>query len=222
MLVEKKLITSRFIPLKGSDAVASVKKRMQEEKVQVLPVVNNTTHALIGQVHFRDLERAEPEGAIADIELHEPVKIYQDQHIFEAARLMLQYEQKVLPVVDKEWAMLGVVKREKVLEILPQLLNVTESGSVITITLDPIDFSISEMVNIIETEKAKILGMTVKQPSQEQQTFEVSFKLDLQDVSRVAAALRRFDYVVSTNSENEILSQDIENRADELLRYIDM
>lgn len=222
MLVEKKLITSRFNPLKGNDVVALVKERMQAEAVQVLPVVDNTTHALIGQVHLGDLESAEPNESVADIELHEPVKVYQGQHIFEAARLMLRYERKMLPVVDKEWAMLGVVKREKVLEMIPQILNITEPGSVITITLDPIDFSISEMVNIIETENAKILGMTVEQPHQDDQTFVVSFKLDVQDVSRVAAALRRYDYTISTNSENEIFGEDLETRADELLKYIDM
>jgi predicted transcriptional regulator len=222
MLVEKKLITSRFDPLKGSNGVESVQERMQAEGVQLLPVVDNTTHALIGQVHLSDLEHADPGASIADMELHDPVKVYQGQHIFEAARLMLQYERKMLPVVDKEWALLGVVKRQKVLEMLPRILNITETGSVITITLDPIDFSISEMVNIIETENAKILGMTVEQPHQGNQAFTVSFKLDIQDVSRVAAALRRYDYTVSTNSENEIFSQDLENRADELLKYIDM
>jgi predicted transcriptional regulator len=195
---------------------------MEESGIHTLPVVDSTTHALIGQVSLRQLDGAEEGQVVSDLELEEPVKVYRSQHIFEAARLFLQYERQILPVIDEEWTLLGVITRDVILEHLAQLLNVAESGSAITVTLDRIDFSISEIVNIIETEGAKILGMTVEKPSESQQTFTISFVLDIQDVSRVAAALRRYDYIVATDSENEVLRDDLENRADELIKYIDM
>jgi CBS-domain-containing membrane protein len=195
---------------------------MKDSGIHTLPVVDGTTHALIGQASLRQLDRAEERQLVSDLELEEPVKIYRGQHIFEAARLFLQYERQILPVIDEEWTLLGVVTRDVILERLARLLNVAESGSAITVTLERIDFSISEIVNIIETEGAKILGMTVEKPSEPQQTFAISFVLDIQDVSRVAAALRRYDYIVATDSENEVLRDDLENRADELIKYIDM
>jgi len=195
---------------------------MEESGIYTLPVVDSTTHALIGQVSLRQLDGSEEGQVVSDLELEEPVKVYRSQHIFEAARLFLQYERQILPVIDEEWTLLGVISRGVILEHLAQLLNVAESGSAITVTLNRIDFSISEIVNIIETEGAKILGMTVEKPSEPQQTFAISFVLDIQDVSRVAAALRRFDYIVATDSENEVLRDDLENRADELIKYIDM
>ncbi len=222
MLVTKKLITSKFEPLKGDMFLESVKKRMEESGIHTLPVVDSTTHALIGQASLRQLNRAEEGQVVSDLELEEPVKVYRSQHIFEAARLVLQYERQLLPVIDEEWTLLGVITRDVILETLAQLLNVAESGSVITVTLDRIDFSISELVNIIEAEGAKILGLTVEKPSESQQTFAVSCVVDLEDVSRVAAALRRYDYMVATDSENEVLRDDLENRADELIKYIDM
>lgn len=222
MLVNTKHITSNFTPLVGSDLVGEVKERMQQEQVHTLPVVDSTTHTLIGQMSYSALKSAGADDYVADISLQDPVKIYRGQHIFEAARLLLQYEQAVLPVVDEEMTMLGVLTRDQVLASFPHLLNVTEAGSVLTIALGRIDFSISEIVQIIESEGAKILGMTVEKPEQSEQTFELSFKLDLQDISRVASALRRYDYTISTNTENEIFNQDLETRADELIKYIDM
>lgn len=222
MQIKDTHISSTFIPLTGSDTVGAVMKRMQMEGISTLPVVDSTTQALIGQLFYEDLEDVDSGSAVSDVDLKEPVKIYYGQHIFEAARLLLQYERKLLPVIDRDWTFLGVLKKVSVMQILSKLLNVADPGSVITITLDRIDFSISELVHIIEMESAKILCMTVEKPTQADQTFKISFKLDLQDVSRVAAALRRYDYLVSTNSENEIFSEDIETRADELLKYIDM
>ncbi|WP_372633808.1 CBS domain-containing protein [Fodinibius sp.] len=222
MLVKKNLITSDFNPLKGTDTVEAVKKRMEEENVYTLPVTDSTTHALIGQISRDALAEADPTSSVAEIDLDEPVKIYREQHIFEAARLMLQYEQEILPVVDEEWTLLGIIEKKRVLEKIPQMLNVTETGSVISVMLDRRDLSIAEVVNIMETEGAKILGMTVEKSRESGHSFEISFKLDLEDVSRVAAALRRYDYVISTSSENEVFNQDLETRADELLRFIDM
>lgn len=222
MLVKKKLITSNFEPLKSTDTVDAVKRRMKEERVYTLPVTDSTTHALIGQVTYNALKKADPASSIAEIDLNEPVKVYREQHIFEAARLMLQYELEMLPVVDEEWTLLGIVEEKHVLEALPQMLNVTEPGSVVTVMLDRRDLSVTEVVNIMETEGAKILGMTVEKSQESGQFFEISFKLDLEDVSRVAAALRRYDYVISTSSENEVFNQDLETRADELLKFIDM
>ena len=131
---------------------------------------------------------------------------------------MLQHELRLLPVVDEEWTFLGILTKEQVLESLSRMLNLAEFGSVITVEIERIDFSISEIVQIIETEGAKILGVTVET----EQKFEVSFKLNLKDVSRVVAGLRRYEYQVLAQSESTVFGEDLEHRADELLKYIDM
>ncbi|NIT55918.1 MAG: CBS domain-containing protein, partial [Aliifodinibius sp.] len=74
----------------------------------------------------------------------------------------------------------------------------------------------------IEAEGAKILGVAVESPDSNHQAFEVSVKLNLKDISRVTAALKRYGYSVVTESESTVLENDLEHRADELLKYIDM
>lgn len=222
MLVNKSLITSDAKPLTGTDTVAKVIKEMQEREVTTLPVINKATQKLIGQVSLSYLEQQDSDQPLSDLELDEAVKFYAGQHIFEAARLMLQYEVRLLPVVDQEWTFQGFMMKEQVLESLSRMLNLAEYGSVITVELDRVNFSLSEIVQLIETEDAKILGVTVERPDQNDQQFEVSFKLNVKDVSRVAAALRRYDYSVITQSGSTVFGEDLEERADELLNYIDM
>lgn len=223
MLVDKSITQSEFEPLIGSNTIADVKKRMESKgQPDVLPVVDRTTQKLIGQVDAEKIDEADDNALISDLEVAEAVKIYQGQHVFEAARLMLQYELRSIPLVDEEGTFLGVITKREVLESLSRMLNLAQSGSVITIELDPVDFTISEIVQIIETEGAKILGITVESPDSSPKTFEVSIKLDLEDVSRVTAALKRYDYTVLVESESTIFGRDLENRADELLKYIDM
>lgn len=222
MLIDKSIIDIDFVPVKASDSVELGRSRMDQQNIGNLPIVNSTTHKLIGQISLEQLRKAKQDVAVSDLELDEAVKVYQGQHLFEAARLMLQYELSVLPVVDDEWTFLGVINKQKVLDALTKMLNLVEFGSVISVELSQMDFSISEVVQIIEVEEAKILGLTVEAPDEDNQAFRLSFKLNLQDISRITAALRRYGYTVFTESETEVFNEDLESRADELVKYMDM
>jgi CBS domain-containing protein len=222
MLARKKLNTD-IRPLTGRDSIEKAIKLMEELDSTSHPVIDSTTKKLIGQISMRTLrDLADEKLHVSDITLEEPVKIYEGQHVFEAARLMLLYEMRFIPVVDKDWVYQGTVRKQKVLEALTGMLNLAEYGSVVTIELQQRDFSLSEIIRLIEEEGAKILGVTVEIPDTENDRYEVSIKLNLQDISRVAAALRRYGYLISTESGNEIFDIDLENRADELMKYLDM
>ncbi|NIT55917.1 MAG: CBS domain-containing protein, partial [Aliifodinibius sp.] len=102
MLTDKSITQSGFEPLRGTDTVKTVRKRMKEEQVNALPVVDPTTQKLIGQINRDQLSRAENNQQVSDLQMDKAVKIFEGQHVFEAGRLMLQYELNLLPLVNKE------------------------------------------------------------------------------------------------------------------------
>ncbi len=222
MLANKSITKSEFEPLRGTDTVAAVRERMIEEQVNALPVVDPTTQKLIGQIDRDQIDRANDDQQISDLQMDKVVKIFEGQHIFEGVRLMLQYELNLLPLVNKEATYLGVITKQQILEAISKMLNLEQKGSVLTIEIEPIDFSLSEIVQVIEAEGAKILGVAVESPDSDHQAFEVSVKLNLEDISRVTAALKRYGYSVLVESESTVLENDLEYRADELIKYIDM
>lgn len=221
-MLAKQALNNDIDPLSAQSTVSEAKRRMKELEVSTLPVVDKTTRKLRGQVSLNQLEKGSENDNIADLELDEPVKVYLEQHIFEAARLMLQHEMRLIPVIDNEQTFQGYLGKLEVLETLSHMLNIPEAGSVITVELKQRDFTLSEIVHLIETEGAKILGVTVEMPEIRKGIYEVSLKLNLQEISRVAATLRRHDYTVLTDSSNEVYSVDVESRADELIKYLDM
>lgn len=222
MLVAK-AINNDVRVLTDQDTVAGALEQMKECEAVLLPVVGRSTRKLVGQVRRALLGTIEDKlKLLAEIELEEPYKIFNNEHLFQAIRMMLQHELPMLPVVNTEWEFQGIIKKEQVLESLSTMLNLTEYGSVITIELSQGDFTLSEIVQLIEAEGGRILGITVETPDAEKTAYEISIKLNLQDVSRVASALRRYGYTILTESESESRNIDLETRADELLKYIDM
>ena len=135
---------------------------------------------------------------------------------------MFANELYVLPVTDNENNFLGLVRKREVLNGLGDIFNLSSYGSVITIELAQIDYTLSEIVRIIETENAKILGIAVQQPNDVIDSIRVSIKLNLEDSSVVSAALRRFDYVIISEERSENMENNFSDRADELIRYLDI
>lgn len=222
MLVSEALNTSMRV-LSGQDTVGEALQHMTEQEAGRLPVVNSSTGRLMGQVTKAMLENLENKSArLVDMELEEPYKIFNKEHLFQAIRMMLQHELQILPVVNNDWEFQGIIRKQQVLESLSSMLNLTEFGSVITVELSESDFTLSEIVRLIEAEGGRILGITVETPNARNQAYEISIKLNLQDVSRVASALRRYGYSILTEAESESRNIDLATRADELLKYIDM
>ncbi len=222
MLVSKALDTNTRV-LTKKDLVAVALEQMKRLEVTVMPVVDDDSHKLAGQIQIDQLQKAENgDKSISELILQEPVKIFKNQHLFNAIQLMLQYELSVLPVVNDAWIFQGIIRKKHVLESLTHMLNLTEYGSIITIELQNRDFTLSEVVQLIETEGGKILGITVETPDADNNSYEISIKLNLKDVSRVASALRRYGYQILTEAESEPAKIDLETRADELIKYLDV
>lgn len=212
--------------LKASDTASHAMEVLNDMAVSVLPVIEPRTRKLVGLVHKKTFEILDGDidntKKLSQYDLQEPLKVYARQHLFEAVRLMLQHEICLIPVVDKEMTYLGLLRKEKVLEVLSHMLNLAKYGSVITVEMAERDYTLSELVQLIEVEEAKILGITVEVPTDENDTYSVSVKLNVEDVSRVSSALRRYGYVISSETEDQTYNVDFEERADELLNYLDM
>ncbi len=102
------------------------------------------------------------------------------------------------------------------------MLNVSVSGSVISVDILSKDYSLSELVHLIESENARILGVAVEAPKGTADSFQVSFKLNIKDTSAISKSLRRHGYTVQSENQSELLQFDITDRADELIRYLDV
>ena len=222
-MLAKDLINKDFTPLEPSSKISAALAKMDAWHTSSVPIVEPTTKKNIGQIRFDDIaDQVDEQAPVSILEFGKPIFAYEDQHIFEVARQMLQYEVRLLPVVSASETYLGIVEKKKVLEAFSTMLNVTTTGSTITIRLQKSDFTLSELVHLIETEGAKILGLTVEQSSDFDSMLRVSIKISHEDTSAVTSSLQRHGYTTTTENRNDIMQVDLSSRADELLRYLDV
>lgn len=221
MLVSE-ILNTEIAPLRLEDTVGLALVKMDLMHTTKFAVVDEDER-LVGMATLDHLiEKADEQTLLSDVELVEPIYVPLNQHLFEAARLMMAHELYVLPVVSEKVKFEGLVKKREILNALGDVFNLSSFGSVITVEVGPNNFTLSELVRIIETEGAKILGVAVQQPKSDNPFYSISFKLNLKDSSVVSAGLRRFGYTVTSEAESESFETNFSDRADELIRYLDI
>lgn len=222
-MLAKQLLDTDFTPLHSKDAAYAAMAKMDAWQTTNIPVVEPATAKILGQVTLRLISDLEDESTpLSKLTLEDPVFTFEHQHVFEVARQMLYHEIRLLPVVDEAEQFIGIVHKKDVLEALSGMLNVSTVGSVITVEMNSVDFTLTELVHLIEQEEAKILGLTVERDTGNQPNLKISIKLNLQDTSAVISSLQRHGYRTTTENKHDLLQIDMSTRADELIRYLDL
>ncbi|MDR9415169.1 MAG: CBS domain-containing protein [Gracilimonas sp.] len=216
-------ITNREIsPLRENDTVEAALLRIDLLHTTRIPVIDEEGR-LKGMASLdRLIEIVDEQTKLKDLKLGEPISVPTHQHLFEASRVMLAKELYLLPVVGKNMMFEGMLKKKDVLSALGELFNLSSFGSVITVELKQNDFTLSDLVRIIEMEGAKILGVAVQQPDADHMSYRISIKLNLEDSSIISSSLRRFGYTILSEANSETLEENFSERADELIRYLDI
>jgi signal-transduction protein with cAMP-binding, CBS, and nucleotidyltransferase domain len=222
-VLAKDILSQSFTPLVSSDKVSSALAKMDAWQTANIPVIEPITRKVVGQVTLDMLmELPDESQLLSEIELDPPIYAYEYQHLFEVARQMLSKEVRFIAVVDNSEAIIGIIQKKDLLDAFSEMLNISSHGSVISIEVGEADYTLTELVNIIEAEGAKILGLTVEHSRGEESGIHVSIKLNLEDTSAVVSSLKRHGYASTTENRDDLLQVDMSSRADELLRYLEL
>jgi CBS domain-containing protein len=115
------LMSPDFVCVYGQATVAEVLDRVRASQSSADSLawvfVMNSHKRLIGAINLADAVRADPEleiVAAADI----PQRVRADADLEEVARLMTDYDLSIVPVVDEEERLLGVITVDDVLELI--------------------------------------------------------------------------------------------------------
>lgn len=118
------LMTPDFVSVRASMTADQVfgflrKANPDAETIYYIYVVDRT-HRLLGVLSLRDLIVAPPEARVADLMRSEIVSIRTDTDQEEVARAMSDYDFSVLPVVDHDGRLVGIVTVDDVLDVVEE------------------------------------------------------------------------------------------------------
>ena len=192
---------------------------MDELRVNDLPVVENGL--FLGLANESDFLNAEVyQGEIqADLDLLN-VSVSPDSHVLDVLKVISENDVTVVPVVDEGNNYLGSITSADLLDHLAEMLGVMREGGIIVLQVFERDHSIQQIARIIEENNAKILSLSVVAVSEG--NLEIHIKIDLPDLNPILQSLERFNYNVLSKFQASQYDDELKDRYNELMRYLNM
>lgn len=215
------LISEEIPPLKHTDSGEVALHWMEEFKVRHLPVMKFDN--FVGLLSEDDvLDQTNPEKSLNELFVHLPRPYVQgNAHIYEILAKMSDAQLTVIPVLDENETYLGCVGAKDVLHKLANTGSIKEVGGIIVLTLNLIDYSLAHIAQIVESEGAKVLSCFISSaPSS--QLIEVTLKINQTELGRIIRSFERFDYIIKASFQKDSYQDDLRNRYDELMKYLNM
>ncbi len=213
------LITPAIPPLRPQDDVGRAMDWLEEFKVGHLPVVDQ--RRLVGLVTDQDLvDRNDPRAAVSTVmEKVEIPYVRSGQHIYEVMKLFSERGLSVVPVLDEMGGYIGAISEHDALKKLAEVTNIHEPGSIVVLELNQNDYGLQQIARIVEGSDGKILSVYSHQlPGTNR--IEVTLKINRQDISDILQTFERYDYFVKSTYQGSRFHEDLRDRYEELMRFI--
>jgi acetoin utilization protein AcuB len=216
-----RLISDNVPPLKPGDTCKRAVKWMEELRVNALPVIKGREY--LGLVYKLDVNNP----ALAEVTLensnlkYHKVFVYDNQHVYDLTKVASLHKLDLVPVLTTENEYLGLVTVNDLVSYFADSQSVYTPGGIIVIELALSDYSMSHIAQIIESDGAHILSSNVS-TGHDPSKIELTIKLDKVDLSRILAAFYRLDYHIVASYHQSEHSEDLKNRFESLMNYLNI
>ena len=220
-LLAEDLLNQMIPPLKNTDTTAKAARWLEEFHVGQLPVLAGKQYrGLITENALADYEN--PDTQLSDLPLrYADTYVQHDQHFFRVMELAIQNKIQLVPVLDEQQEYAGVVSVSDALAAFGPVPGAAGQGSILVLTMEERDYSLSQISRYVEENNAKILSAHVVTDEHDPYRIRLTLRLNTDNLARITATLERFGYMVSAQfSGTAPASEDEQDRFDALLRYL--
>ncbi len=220
-MIAPHLISDTIPPLHLEDTGEHALLLMHEHNVAQLPVIDGQSY--LGLITMEDLINMK--------HLSQPLRYFTQAfrkpfvkdtaHIFDVMKAALNYNVRVVPVINDNHKYLGLISAESCLRSFAQLNSVEDAGGILELEIAVKDYMLSEVAKIVEESEAEILCLYTN-INQQTQKVEITIKVNTTEVSGMLAAFERYDYEVKGVHNDSEYNDDLKVRYDALMRYLNV
>jgi CBS domain-containing protein len=219
-MIAKELISDMIMPLYPDDTVDQVLSMMSIYHVKHMAVVSNGI--LLGILSEEDATNVHPNTPLRDVKLSNTYAyVKASDHIFDVLSNMAENRTSIIPVVDDEEKFIGIITQEDLISYYANSFSFTEPGSIIVIETTRRGYSLSEIARIVEMENTAILASFLSVVDNSELVY-LTLKLNKSEISSIIATLDRYEYKVSASFTEEENSDDLKDRYDQLMNYLNV
>ena len=219
-MLASQLINSNFPSVNLLDKLAFALQLMDEYDVLHLPVLSEEKFA--GIISKDDLLDGNEKSLLATVESAlQKVSVKNEEHFLTALKIISDNELSLLPVVNEQYELMGVILAKNLLHMLSRFVGNEDRGGVIVLETDKRNFSFGEISRLVETNDAYITQLNTYTEG-DTGLVVITLKVNKIEISDIVATFQRYEYSVRYFFGEEVYANELKENYNHLISYLNM
>jgi len=218
MINTDKYIHSRLQPFDVTESVANLQDFFLTNGFSHFPITQNGIY--IGSVSGDDAETFETTHKIGDYKYAlEGFFVRERTNWLHVLEKFAQNQTDILPVLSQDNLYLGYYKLSDIIHIFSETSFLREPGGIIIVEKNAMQYSASEIAQIIESNGQKLLGIFV---SEIESSVRVYIKVNTENLNEILQSFRRYEYEIISEHYEDIYMKSLKERLDYIDKYLNI
>ncbi|MFB9053343.1 acetoin utilization protein acuB [Formosa undariae] len=207
-------------PLSTADKISDLQLLFNQLTYTHIPI-KNSENTYIGCLSETDVYCFERDKFIQDYSYaSEGFFVREDAIWLDVLETFAQNSSNIMPVLNAENAYLGYYELNDIITLFNQTPFFAEDGGTLVIEKGLDDYSFSEISQIVESNKGKLLGAFISK--MQNNLVQFTLKIGNASLNDIIQTFRRYNYTIISGHEDDSYIENLKDRSDYLNKYLNM
>ncbi len=212
-------ITNDFKAIDSQDTIADVQDFFNDLHFSHFPVIEEGIY--IGSIAADDIVTFENEKKIADYRFTLEGFFARTNTIWlDVLEVFAKNHTNLVPVLDENNKYVGYYEIEDIMRFFHETPFLKEPGGIIIVKKGVLDYSMSQITQIVESNNGKLLGLFISEADVE--SVQVTMKITLGAMNEIIQTFRRYNYEIISEHQEDNYINNLKERSDYLDKYLNI
>jgi predicted transcriptional regulator len=215
----KDYITNDFKGINSEETIAEVHDFFHELPFSHFPVLEENVY--IGCITLDDIETFEKDKKVSDYKYTLEGFFARNSMIWlDVLEVFAKNHTNIVPVLDESNSYLGYYELEDIIKFFHETPFLKEPGGIIVVEKPVLDYSMSQIAQIVESNNGKLLGLFISESDVEK--VQVTIKISLGAMNDIIQTFRRYNYEILSEHHEDLYINNLKERSDYLDKYLNI
>jgi CBS domain containing-hemolysin-like protein len=212
-------ITNDFKAIDSQETIASIQDFFADSDFSHFPVLENGI--FIGSIATEDIETFDTDKKAIDYKYtFERFFARKTMIWLDLLEVFTKNHTTIIPVLDDNNGYIGYYEMEDIMKIFQETPFLKEQGGIIIVQKGVLDYSMSEITQIVESNNGKILGCFISETDLE--NVQITIKINLGAMNEIIQTFRRYNYEIISEHQEDTYINSLKERSDYLDKYLNI
>lgn len=215
----KEYITNDYKALDSREKIADVQDFFADVPFSHFPILNEGV--FIGNISADDVDTFDTDKMVSDYRYTLEAFFARENMIWlDVLEVFAKNHTNVVPVLNEENTYTGYYELEDIVKFFHETPFLKEPGGIIVVQKSIVDYSMSQVAQIVESNNGKLLGMFVSDASAED--IQITIKITLGAMNDIIQTFRRYNYEIISEHQEDNYLNSLKERSEYLDKYLNI